>query len=84
MFTFKKSKLGLLPVAQEDQEDETREAMLGHEYMERKPQSRIRRILNSNVPWIITTVALSIYIFVFAPSPQLKKVAWSPTDVGEF
>jgi hypothetical protein len=84
---FKKSKLGLLPLAQENPEnDETSErgAMLDHEYPESKPRSQSRRIWSSNVPWILTTIAMSLYIFIFAPSPQKNDAPWSHTDIGKF
>jgi hypothetical protein len=87
MFMFKKSKLGLLPLAQENKEnDETfeREAMLNHEHVESRPRSRSQRVWSSNVPWIITTMALSLYILISAPSLQKNHAPWSPTDVGKF
>jgi hypothetical protein len=87
MFMFKKSKLRLLPLAQENLENDEiseRGAMLDHEYPESKPQSRSWRIWSSNVPWILTTIAMSLYIFIFAPSPQKNHAPWSHTDIGKF
>jgi len=85
MFSFNKSEWGQLPLAQEDEEsDALSEAMLDHEYPERKTHSRIWRVCTSNIPWIFTTLALLLYIFIFAPIPQEKNVPWSSTDIGKF
>jgi hypothetical protein len=87
MFPFKKSEGALLPLAQEDLDEEQsfeRTTMLNHEYQDRKPQSRLQRLCSSNIPWIFTTVAALIYIFVFNPPTQKNLTPWSPTDAGEF
>jgi hypothetical protein len=87
MFSFKKSEPGLLPFAQENQDNDDlseRQAMLDHEYPKHKSQSRSRRVLSSNIPWILTTVALSLYIFIFVPHPQKNRTPWSPTDLGKY
>ena len=87
MFTFKKPNPGILPLTQENKESDEiseREAMLDHEYPGTKPRSRSRRILSSNIPWILTTIALSIYIFVHNPSQRGGREPWSPTDVGKY
>jgi hypothetical protein len=86
MFMFKKSTPGLLPIAKESQEEDSsseRDAMLDHEYQERSSRSRSRQIWSSNVPWILTTIALSLYIFISHPSPHKNDTPWSPTDVGK-
>jgi hypothetical protein len=87
MFMFKKPKPGLLPLSQENKEiDEMseRDAMLDHDYLGTKPLSRSRRIWSSNIPWILTTIGLSIYIFTLHSSQQKTQEPWSPTDVGKF
>ena len=86
MFKFEKSKLGLLPLAQADHEcdeaSEEEEAMLDHQHPENKSRSRSRRIWSSNIPWIFTTVAMSIYIFFVTPSVQKNYAPWSLKEVG--
>lgn len=87
MFTFKTYSPGILPIAKESQDDistSERDSMLDHEYQKPTPRSRTRRILTSNVPWILTTAALSVYIFVSRSSQSRNNVPWSPTDVGKF
>jgi hypothetical protein len=85
MFRFKNYTPGILPIAKESQDDSSseRDAMLEHEYQERNPRSRTRRILTSNVPWIFSTMALATYIFISRPSSHQCAAPWSPTDVGE-
>jgi hypothetical protein len=87
MFPSKESERGLLPMAQQNHDsdiDSEMEAMSDDEYLKSKPQSRVRRICSSNVPWIFTTITLSLYIFYSASIPQKKDVPWSPTDVGKY
>jgi hypothetical protein len=87
MFMFKKSTRSILPLAQEIEEkdgDSEQTAMLDHEYLESKSRSRSWHLWRSNVPWILTTVALLLYTFVFTPSDKRNKTPWSPTDVGKF
>jgi hypothetical protein len=86
MFLTSKSEPALLPLTQESREsDETSESeiALDDQYIERKPRSRIRRLCTSNIPWILTTVSLSLYILRFGPTTQREDVPWNPTDVGE-
>jgi hypothetical protein len=85
MFTFKKYTPGLLPIAKDSQDDDSseRDTMLEHEYQERNSRPRTRRILTSNVPWILTTIALAIYIFISRSSAHQCDAPWSPTDVGK-
>jgi hypothetical protein len=74
MFTFKKNLSGILPLAQdvEDKDGASEQStMLDHEdYMTRKPPSRARRLWTSNVPWIVTTIVLSLYILLVIPTTK--------------
>jgi hypothetical protein len=85
MFVYKESEPERLPLAQGDRDTENEselESMSDDEYTERKPRSTLRRVCSSNIPWIFTTIALSLYILTSSPAPQNKNVPWSPTDVG--
>jgi hypothetical protein len=87
MLPVKESEQSLLPLAQDHREaDESSEseAMLDHEYVETKPRSRIRRVCSSKIPWIFSTLALSLYILSSALTSQKEDVPWSPTDTGKF
>jgi hypothetical protein len=93
MFPFQKSARGILPISQEiDEKDggasESTAMLDDDEYLQRKPPSTARRLLRSNIPWIISTISLFVYILFFTQfkSPVHKEkinVAWSPTDVGK-
>jgi hypothetical protein len=97
MFSFKKSShSSVLPISQDDEKDSASEqsSMLGHDYLPKNEMSRSWRFWSSNVPWIITTTILAVYILVVVP-PNLSTVKsvvggaegqcelsppWSPTD----
>ena len=86
MFTFKKSQLPLFSLPQTKQESDAiseQEAMLDHEYHAREVHPQNRRLWSSNVPWIFTTIALTIYISVFKQPLQDHRGPWSPTDAGK-
>jgi hypothetical protein len=86
MFACEKFRSDLLPLVQDDRQgddESSSEAMFDNENLGSKPQSRIRRLCCSNVPWIFTTIVLSLYIFAFAPALRMKDVPWSPTDIGK-
>jgi hypothetical protein len=86
MFSFKKSSRGLLPLSQDSEEKDSaseQSSMLDEEYLERTTPSKSWRLWTSNVPWILTTVALSLYILFFTPSAKKNDVAWSPTDASK-
>ena len=90
MFKIKQSS-SILPLTQESEEkygdsgDSEQSSMLDHhdDYLEPKSQSRSWRLWSSNVPWILTTIGLTIYIFISRPPKEDHHVAWSPTDVGK-
>jgi hypothetical protein len=88
MFTFQKSTSSILPYAQgiEDKDvasESEQTSMLDHDYVEEKRQRKSWRLWSSNIPWIITTVALSIYILIRSPSNKRIDTPWSPTDAGK-
>lgn len=87
MWSFKKAEFQALPIKEENsQSDDSSEseAMLDHDYRKYDSRSRLRQACSSNIPWIFTTAALSLYILIFASGPHAKGVPWTSTDVGNF
>lgn len=83
MFSFGKAKAGFSSLHQDSEGDPERDQMLDHnEYFEERKTLRSHRFWSSNVPWMLTTLALSIYIIVSSTYHKEIIGPWSPTDVG--
>jgi hypothetical protein len=84
MFPFSKTKEGFSSVRQDSEDDTERDGMLDQrEYVDERNTSNSRRFWSSNVPWIFTTLALSLYIIASSTYHNKKTTGlWSETDVG--
>jgi len=81
MFPFSKTKAGFSSLGRDSEGDAERDRMLDSEYVEEKNRPRSRRFWSSNVPWMLTTLALSAYIIASAIYDRKINGLWSPTDL---
>jgi Mycotoxin biosynthesis protein UstYa len=83
MFTFSKSKASFSSLRQEDSEDgvEHDQMLDHHTYDEERNRSRSHRFWSSNIPWIITTIVLSIYIIATSIYHKRTTTLCNPTDL---
>jgi hypothetical protein len=62
MFPFENSKATSFPLHRDSEDDSERDQMLDNdEYVEERSASRTRRFWSSHVPWMLITLALSVY-----------------------
>jgi hypothetical protein len=83
MFSFSNTKAGFSTLGQDSEDDAERDRMLDRrEYIEEKNGPRSWRFWSSNVPWMLTTFALSVYIVASAIYHRKINGVWSPTDLS--
>jgi hypothetical protein len=84
MFPFTKSKAGFSSLRQDSEYDEEAEGKLDQsEYVEKRNISENRRFWSSNVPWIFTTLALSLYIIAYSIFHKQTCKPSTSTDFGK-
>jgi hypothetical protein len=80
---FNKTKSDFSSIGQDSEDDTEREQMIEkNEYVGEKVTPKSRRFWSSNIPWMITTAVLSVYIIGTALYNRKSDPLWSPTDMS--
>jgi hypothetical protein len=84
MFTLSKSKDGFSSLREDSEDCVEHDQMLDHyTYVEERNRSRSQRFWSSNIPWMFTTIALSIYIIASSIYHKRTTGLCNPTDLGK-
>jgi hypothetical protein len=84
MLFFNKTKTAFSSLGQDSEDDAERDGMLEkNEYAEEKVAPKSRRFWSSKVPWMFSTLVLSLYIVATSIYQKKENVLWSPTDMSK-
>jgi hypothetical protein len=83
MLFFSKPKATFSSLGQDSEDDAERDGMLEkNEYAGEKVTPKSRRFWSSNVPWMCSTLVLSVYIIATSVHQRKTPDLWSPTDLS--
>jgi len=83
MLFFSKPKATFSSLGQDSEDDAERDGMLEkNEYAGEKVTPKSRRFWSSNVPWMCSTLVLSVYIIANSLYQRKTPDLWSPTDLS--
>jgi hypothetical protein len=81
---FSKSKVSFSSLREDSEDGVEHDQMLDHHtYAEERNRSRSQRCWSSNIPWIFTTIVLSVYIIVSSIYHKRTTELCNPTDLGK-